>query len=98
MSTSLMVELARQIALNATKIDEYYFEHNLPLPSFEHDAQIESPELPCEIDELRQAVIHDCQDLKILMQGPAERFHGYAASRHGRLRWRRLCGSEALKY
>ena len=90
MSTSLMVELARQIALNAAKIDEYYVEHNLPPLSFEHDAQIDTPELPSEVDALRQAVIHDCQDLKILMQGPAERFHGYAASRHGRLCWRQL--------
>jgi precorrin-6B methylase 2 len=80
MSQSLIIELAQRIAANAAKIDEHYRSHGLVPPSFGLDALATDPVLPQDLEAARQAAIHDCDDLKLLLQGPNRRFHDYAGA------------------
>lgn len=83
MSTSQIADLAARISANTAKVNEYYLSQNLPLPSFESDAPLRSL-IPAgtepEIEAARQAVIFDCQELRILMQGPSQYLSGFAVS------------------
>lgn len=84
MTTSQIAELAARISANTTKVNEYYCSKQLPLPSFEEDGPLRSlvpPDLEPEIEAARQAVIFDCQELRILMQGPSQYLSSFAVSR-----------------
>lgn len=83
MSTSQIADLAARISANTAKVNEYYLVHKLPLPSFEVDGPLGSlipPGAAPEIEAARQAVIFDCQELRILMQGPSQYLSGFAAT------------------
>lgn len=83
MSTSQIADLAARIAANTAKVNDYYLSQKLPLPSFESDAPLKSlipPETAPEVEDARQAVIFDCQELRILMQGPSQYLSGFAVS------------------
>lgn len=84
MSTSQIADLAARISANTAKVNEYYLSKQLPLPSFESDGPLKSlvpPGLEPEIEAARQAVIFDCQELRILMQGPSQYLSGFAVSK-----------------
>lgn len=74
MSQPDITELAARIASNTAKIKKYYVDRNLPLPSFDQNGPTKSLIKPedAEIKAARQAVIFDCNELRILMQGPSE--------------------------
>lgn len=75
MSNSSIAELAARIAANTTIVDNFYLENGLPTPSFDQESPLKpviSPDTAPEIEAARQAVIYDCQELRILMQGPAQ--------------------------
>lgn len=83
MSTPQIGDLAARIYTNTTKVNEYYLAHKLPPPSFEFDGPLRSlipPGAVPEIEAARQAVIFDCQELRILMQGPSQYLSGLAVS------------------
>lgn len=85
MSTSQIADLAARISANTAKVNEYHLAHKLPLPSFEVDGPLRSlipPGAAPEIEAARQAVIFDCQELRILMQGPSQYLSGFAVSEH----------------
>ena len=78
-STSSISELAARIAANTTIVNNFYIENGLPTPSFDQDSPrrpVISPSTAPEIEAARQAVIYDCQELRILMQGPAQYLAG----------------------
>lgn len=75
MSSSSIVELAARIATNTTIVNDFYTQNELPTPSFNQASPLKpviSPSTAPEIEAARQAVIYDCQELRILMQGPAQ--------------------------
>lgn len=75
MSNSSIGELAARIATNTTLVNDFYTQNGLPPPSFDQASPLKpviSPGTAPEIEAARQAVIHDCQELRILMQGPAQ--------------------------
>ncbi|KAH8768314.1 S-adenosyl-L-methionine-dependent methyltransferase [Diaporthe sp. PMI_573] len=75
MSDSNIAELAAQIAANTTIVNDFYTQNEQPTPTFDHDAPLKPvipPGTAPEIEAARQAVIYDCQELRILMQGPAQ--------------------------
>lgn len=75
MSTSSIAELAARIAANTTIVNDFYTQNGLPMPSFDQDGPLKPvipPSTAPEIEAARQAVIYDCQELRILMQGPAQ--------------------------
>jgi hypothetical protein len=75
MSDSNIAELAAHIAANTTIVNDFYTQNEQPTPTFDHDAPLKPvipPGTAPEIEAARQAVIYDCQELRILMQGPAQ--------------------------
>lgn len=74
MSQPDISELAARIASNTAKVKKYYLDRDLPLPSFDRNGPMKSliPPEDAEIEAARQAVIFDCSELRILMQGPSE--------------------------
>lgn len=83
MSTPNITELAARIAANTAKVHEYCLAQKLPLPSFDQNGPLRSvipPETAPDIEAARQAVIFDCQELRILMQGPAQYLSGFNVS------------------
>lgn len=74
MSQPDITELAARIASNTAKVNKYYIDRNLPLPSFDHNGPTKSLIKPedADIEVARQAVIFDCSELRILLQGPSE--------------------------
>lgn len=75
MSNPSIAELAARIASNTTIVNNFYTQNGLPTPSFDQESPLK-PVIPSssapEIEAARQAVIYDCQELRILMQGPAQ--------------------------
>lgn len=73
-----ITELAARIASNTAKVNKYYLDKNLALPSFDHNGPTKSLIRPddADIEAARQAVIFDCSELRILMQGPSEYLAG----------------------
>lgn len=73
-----IAELAARIASNTAKVKKYCFDKNLPLPSFDYNGPTKSSINPedADIEEARQAVMFDCSELRILMQGPSEYLAG----------------------
>lgn len=78
MSQLEITELAARIASNTAKVKKYYLDRNLPLPSFDHNGPTKSLIRPedADIEAARQAVIFDCSEMRILMQGPSEYLAG----------------------
>ncbi|KAL1871614.1 hypothetical protein Daus18300_004614 [Diaporthe australafricana] len=77
MSQSSITELAARIALNTAKVERYYLDRSLPLPSSDQIGPTKSPRPEdFEIEMARQAVILDSNELRILMQGPSEYLTG----------------------
>lgn len=75
MSSPSIAELAARIATNTTIVNNFYTQNGLPTPSFDEASSLKpliSPSTAPEIEAARQAVIYDCQELRILMQGPAQ--------------------------
>ncbi|KAI9147247.1 putative aflatoxin biosynthesis ketoreductase nor-1 [Paramyrothecium foliicola] len=78
MELSFIVQLAQRIATKTAIVDEYYYRlHNLTTPSFGLDTPSVASKLSNELEVERQAIIHDCQDLRLLLEVPSERFHSY---------------------
>lgn len=74
MSGSQIADLATRIAANTAKVNQYYHDRKLPLPSFETNGPLKSlisPEAE-DVEAARQAVIFECQELRSLMLGPSE--------------------------
>ena len=71
MSTSRIVELAKEIESNTTKLDRYLEENNLPRPSFDVDAPLMLP-LPPDILAVREDLMSALDELYWLNQGPIE--------------------------
>ncbi|OTA60671.1 S-adenosyl-L-methionine-dependent methyltransferase [Hypoxylon sp. EC38] len=94
MFDSRIVELSARIAANTTKVNDYLAAHNLPRPSFDLDAPVQSliPSDELDIASARQAVIHDCLELHELMLGPKDHLvsyrHNELISQHAILRFR----------
>ncbi|KAI1410075.1 S-adenosyl-L-methionine-dependent methyltransferase [Hypoxylon sp. FL1857] len=94
MSDSRIVELSARIASNTAKVNSYLVAHNLPRPSFDIDAPVQSliPNDEPDIAAARQAVIHDCLELRELMLGPKDHLISYRynelISQHAILRFR----------
>lgn len=80
MSQPSITELAARIASNTAKVNQYYVDRGLPLPSFDTNGPTKSvrPE-DFEIEMARQAIIFDSNELRILMQGPSEYLTGLCA-------------------
>lgn len=75
MSSPSIAELAARIASNTTIVNNFYTQNGLPTPSFDQESPLKPvipPSSAPEIEAARQAVIYDCQELRILMQGPAQ--------------------------
>lgn len=75
MSNSSISELAARIAINTIIVNNFYTQNGLPTPSFDQASPLKpviSLSTAPEIEAARQAVIYDCQELRILMQGPAQ--------------------------
>lgn len=53
---------AARIASNTAKVNKYYLDRNLPLPSFDHNGPTKSliRSEDADIEAARQAVIFDC--------------------------------------
>lgn len=73
-----IAQLAARIATNTEKVNNYYVGKSLPPPSFDHNSPTKSFARPedADIEAARQAVIFDCAELRILMQGPSEYIAG----------------------
>lgn len=96
MSNSSISELAARIATNTTIVNNFYTQNELPTPSFDQADSLKpviSPSTAPDIEAARQAVVYDCQELRILMQGPAQ----YLASISVRLTSARRTGLEILE-
>jgi hypothetical protein len=80
MSNSTIAELAARIAANTTVVNNFFYtEHGLPTPSFDQEGPLKpliSPSAAPDIEAARQAVVFDCQELRILMQGPDQYLAG----------------------
>lgn len=74
MSGSQIAELSAKIAANTAKVGQYYVDNRIPQPSFDRNAPLTSsvPPEAADIEAARQAVIHDCEELRTLMLGPTE--------------------------
>ncbi|KAI1400598.1 putative O-methyltransferase [Hypoxylon fuscum] len=74
MKDSRILELSVRIATNTAKVNDYFAANNLPQPSFDLNApsQCLIPPSESEIVAARQAVLHDCLELRNLMLGPRE--------------------------
>ncbi|KAI1872857.1 uncharacterized protein JN550_003731 [Neoarthrinium moseri] len=94
MSGSLIATISARIAENTAKVNEYLTKHNLPQPSFDLGAPSQSliPPTQSEVAAARQAVIHDCLELRQLVLGPKEHLtsfqHNELVSQHVILRFR----------
>ncbi|KAI1874559.1 hypothetical protein JX265_004767 [Neoarthrinium moseri] len=94
MAYSQIITLSARIAENTAKVNHYLAANNLPQPSFGIDAPLQSLIPPTEPDiaAARQAVIHDCLELRQLMLGPKEHLssfqHNELVSQHVILRFR----------
>lgn len=71
-------ELAARIASHTAKVNGYYLDRDLPLPSFARDGPTKSlvRAEDADVEAARQAVVFDCNELRILMQGPSEYLAG----------------------
>ncbi|KAI0388943.1 S-adenosyl-L-methionine-dependent methyltransferase [Xylariaceae sp. FL0594] len=75
MAVPRIVELANRIATNTSKVSEYLASYDLPQPSFNVDTPLYGPlpkDAAPEMVELRQSVIDDTLELRLLMQGPRD--------------------------
>lgn len=74
MSVSQIAQLSARIESNTAKVVQYYIDKQIPLPSFDRNGPLVSmvPPEAEEVEAARQAVIYDCQQLRILMLGPTE--------------------------
>ncbi|KAI1076986.1 putative O-methyltransferase [Whalleya microplaca] len=72
MADSRILELSVRIATNTAKVNDYLAANNLPQPSFDIDAPSQFSINEPEIAAARQAVLHDCLELRDLMLGPRE--------------------------
>ena len=71
MALSRIVELARAIEANTTKVDEYLAKNNLPPPSFDEDAPL-MYQFPPDIAEAQEALSAAIDELSWLNQGPIQ--------------------------
>lgn len=94
MADSRIAVLSSRIAANTAKVNDYLAANNLSQPSFDVNAPPTSPIPPTEpeIQAARQAVIHDCLELRQLMLGPREHLssfqHNELVSQHAIVRFR----------
>lgn len=74
MSGSQIAQLSARIESNTAKFVKYFTDKEIPQPSFDRNGPLVSlvPPEAEEIEAARQAVIYDCQQLRILMLGPTE--------------------------
>lgn len=74
MSLSRIVELSASIADNTAKVDAYLTANDLPTPSFDVNAPLQSmiPKTEVEIEAARVAIIDDTLELRRLMLGPRD--------------------------
>lgn len=74
MSGLQIAELSARIAANTAKVDQYHVDNGIPSPSFDHNGPLKClvPAEAVDVEAARQAVIHDCQELRTLMLGPTE--------------------------
>lgn len=80
MTQPSITELAARIASNTAKVNKYYLDKGLALPSFDQNGPTGSPRAEdFEIEMARQAVILDANELRTLMQGPSEYLTGLCA-------------------
>lgn len=70
---SKMTQLASKISQETAKLEAYFKENNLPLPSFDVDADLDyHHKLPAHIKLARQEIIYATKELRDLTVGPRE--------------------------
>lgn len=67
-----MSELAKRIATETEKLENYMKEHNLPLPTLDPNGPLDFPRLPEEIQQSRMEIIFATRELEALVHGPRE--------------------------
>jgi hypothetical protein len=82
MSTSRIIELSQLIATNTAKVNDYLIANNLPTPSFDVDAPLQSlvPSNEPDIIFARDSAIQACVELRQLLLGPREHITSYQVS------------------
>lgn len=70
--SSKISKLAAIISIETGKVEKYFQENGLPLPSFEAETFNDFHTLPPPIAKSRSEVIQATQELKNLMMGPGE--------------------------
>lgn len=71
-STSRLMELAQIITRETEKLDKFFKQSGIPMPSFDIDAPLDFPGLPEEIKTARQKVVESTKELGDLFVGPTE--------------------------
>lgn len=84
MATSRIVELSSRIAANTAKLNEYLVAHDLPTPSFDVDAPLDTlvPKAELEAEAARVAIIDDTQELRRLALGPRDYLMSYTVGQN----------------
>ncbi|KAI1454081.1 S-adenosyl-L-methionine-dependent methyltransferase [Annulohypoxylon moriforme] len=72
MAPSKMMALAQKISTETEKVEAYFQEHGIQVPSFDVDAPSDFPEVPEDIALSRREIIHATKELQDLMVGPRE--------------------------
>ncbi|OTA59190.1 S-adenosyl-L-methionine-dependent methyltransferase [Hypoxylon sp. EC38] len=80
MSTSRIVELSSRIAANTAILNDYLASHNLPAPSFDVNAPLDTlvPKNEVEVKKARVSIIDDTLELRRLVLGPREYLMSYS--------------------
>ncbi|KAF6825300.1 o-methyltransferase [Colletotrichum plurivorum] len=71
-SVSRMSELAKRIASETEKLENYMKEHDLPPPTLDPNGPLDFPKLPEEIQQSRMEIIFATRELEALVHGPRE--------------------------
>ncbi|KAL7621325.1 hypothetical protein AAE478_008646 [Parahypoxylon ruwenzoriense] len=69
---SKMIALAQKISAETEKVETYFREKGIPVPSFDVDSPSDFSKMPDDISRSRREVIHATQELHDLMVGPRE--------------------------
>ncbi|KAI0900092.1 S-adenosyl-L-methionine-dependent methyltransferase [Annulohypoxylon nitens] len=80
MSSSQILELSSRIAANTAKLNDYLTANNLPTPSFDLNAPLDTliPKNEADVEKARVAIIDDTLELRRLVLEPREYLMSYS--------------------